>query len=92
MDRTKIARDWHQKGFGCDLWTDPPGQVWKDYVHDVDELFMVLEGDVELEIKGERRRLKIGEEVLIPAGVTHSVFNVGRTTSQWLYGYKGGSV
>ncbi len=27
MDRDAIARDWRARGFGCDLWTDPPGQV-----------------------------------------------------------------
>src|SRR3989338_6824610 len=48
-------------------WAGPPGQVWADYTHEVDELFMVLEGDVELEMRGGRMRLKGGEEVLIPA-------------------------
>ena len=88
MNPSEIEKSWRARGFGCDLWTDSPGQVWENYVHGVDELFMVMEGDVELEMKGKKFRLKPGEEVLIPARVVHSVRNLGATTSRWLYGYK----
>lgn len=88
MDSSQIGREWEKRGFSCDVWTDPPGQVWSNYVHDVDELFMVLEGEVELQMRGKRIRPKVGEEVLIPAQVTHTVLNVGNSTSRWLYGYK----
>jgi mannose-6-phosphate isomerase-like protein (cupin superfamily) len=33
-------------------------------------------------------RPSAGEELMIPAGVVHSVRNVGKTVSRWLYGYK----
>ena len=33
-------------------------------------------------------RPAVGEEVLIPAGVLHTVRNIGGTAAQWLYGYK----
>ena len=42
-----VRSNWHSRGFGCDVWTDPPGQTWEDYRHAVDELVMVLEGEVE---------------------------------------------
>jgi len=87
-EREKIAKDWKARGFGCDLWRDPPGRVWEDYVHDTDELLMVLEGDVEVEIEGRKLRPKGDEEILIPAGARHSVRNKGKTESRWLYGYK----
>jgi mannose-6-phosphate isomerase-like protein (cupin superfamily) len=51
---------------------------------------MVLEGELELEMRGTTFRPKTGEEVLIPARETHSVRNVGGTTARWLYGYKNG--
>lgn len=89
-DRTKIAAGWASRGFGCDLWTDPPGQRWEDFRHATDELVMVLEGEVEFEIAGEVRHPRIGEELLIPAGAIHSVRNVGKSTSRWLYGYRQG--
>lgn len=88
IDRERITRDWHSRGFSCDLWVDPPGQAWLDYVHPVDELVVVLEGTVEFEVDGERRRLVPGEELLIPAGAVHSVRNLGTTPSRWLYGYR----
>jgi quercetin dioxygenase-like cupin family protein len=49
---------------------------------------MVLEGEVEFEFDGQVLRPSVGEELLIPAGVVHSVRNIGKTTSRWLYGYK----
>jgi quercetin dioxygenase-like cupin family protein len=54
----------------------------------VDELVMVLEGDVEFEIDGHVRRPSVGQELLIPKGIIHTVRNIGKTTSRWLYGYK----
>ena len=90
MDLEKIEDDWRGRGFGFGIWIDPPGQVWENYVHEVDELLMVVSGGVELEMKGKARKLKIGEEVLIPAKIVHSVRNIGRTQSRWIYGYKNG--
>lgn len=81
-------QNWLSRGFSCDVWTDPPGQTWENYTHAVDELVMVLEGDVEFEIDGRIFRPAVGEELLIPAGVRHSVRNKRRSTSRWLYGYK----
>lgn len=88
MNTQKIQEDWKKRGFSFGVWTDPQGQVWKDYDHDTDELFLVVEGDVELEMNGRKLRLKPGEEILIPKGVLHSVRNCGPTQSRWLYGYR----
>ncbi|MFO7178140.1 MAG: cupin domain-containing protein [Pseudomonadota bacterium] len=88
VDQDAVARDWHARGFSCGLWVDPPGQVWKDYVHDVDELVMVVEGEVEFEIDGKVYRPARGEELFIPARARHTVRNLGRGESRWLYGYR----
>ena len=88
MDLKCVENEWTKRGFSFGVWTDPPGQAWEDYVHDTDELFMVLEGKVELEIHGKKSCLELFEEIMIPARVHHSVRNVGGTTSRWLYGYK----
>jgi cupin 2 domain-containing protein len=80
--------DWEARGFTCELWIDPPGQVWKDFVHDVDELVMLAEGAIELEFGGRKLRPAPGEEVLIPARAVHTVRNVGAATSRWYFGYK----
>jgi uncharacterized cupin superfamily protein len=87
-DRRKVAADWAARGFSCDLWTDPPGQVWADFVHATDELVMLIDGDIELRFSGRVLRPRAGEEVLIPAGVSHTVINTGSTNNRWYYGYR----
>ena len=90
VDRARVAAEWVERGFGCDLWVDPPGRTWEEFVHPTDEVVMVLEGEQEFEVEGVVRRPSVGEELLIPAGANHSTRNVGRTTSRWLYGYRNG--
>ena len=88
VDRAAIERSWKGRGFSCELWVDPPGQVWSDFVHDPDELVMVVEGDVEFELDGKASRPAPGEELLIPARASHTVRNLGSGESRWLYGYR----
>ena len=88
VDIHSVRSNWQSRGFNCDVWTDPPGQTWEDYTHAVDEIVMILEGEVEFEIGGQVLRPSVGEELYIPAGVLHSVRNIGNSTSRWLYGYK----
>ncbi|MCG6872302.1 MAG: cupin domain-containing protein [Gammaproteobacteria bacterium] len=88
VDQRAIAREWAARGFHCELWMDPPGQCWEDYVHTMDELVLVVEGQVEFEVDGRLHHPAIGVELLIPAGTPHSVRNVGHNTSRWLYGYR----
>jgi len=59
MQPEKIKKDWKARGFSFGVWEDPPGQVWKDYVHQVDELFLVAEGEVTVKINGNVRVAKI---------------------------------
>ena len=87
-DRRKVASDWDARGFSCDIWTDPPGQVWADFVHASDELVMLIDGDIELRFSGRVLRPQAGVEILIPAAVSHTVINTGQTANHWFYGYK----
>ena len=87
LDFQSICSSWREKGFSCDIWIDPPGQSWENYVHNTDELFMVMEGEMEIEISGKISHPEIGEEVFIPRGAYHSVRNIGESRAQWLYGY-----
>ncbi|HUL41511.1 MAG TPA: cupin domain-containing protein [Burkholderiales bacterium] len=88
MDERKIQSDWSKRGYSFGVWIDPPGQVWEGYVHDSDELLLLVEGQIELAFLGESFSPKIGEEVLIPAGVSHTVRNIGNSANCWYYGYK----
>lgn len=88
VDQRQFEKDWAERGFSCGLWIDPPGRVWADFVHDTDELVLLLEGEEEFEMDGRNFRLKPGAELLIPAGTRHTARNIGGVTSKWLYGYK----
>jgi mannose-6-phosphate isomerase-like protein (cupin superfamily) len=88
IDREAVEQSWRERGFSCGLWIDPPGQVWDDYVHETDELVMVVEGEVEFEFDGKVHRPARGEELLIRARARHSVRNIGRGESRWLFGYR----
>lgn len=88
LDEGAIAADWRSRGFSCGVWIDPPGQVWADFVHAADELVMLVDGRLELSFDGQTLRPGPGEEILIPAGASHTVVNIGATTNRWLYGYR----
>lgn len=88
VDQEKVKTHWRLRGFSCDIWTDPPQQRWSNYIHDVDELVMLLEGEIELSFEGKTIHPKAGEEVLIPARVPHTVINIGKRANRWFYGYK----
>jgi quercetin dioxygenase-like cupin family protein len=88
INREKVAANWAERGFGCDLWVDPPGRRWSNFTHSTDELVMLLEGEMEFTVENEVIRPRIGEELLIPARSTHSAHNIGSSTARWLYGYK----
>jgi quercetin dioxygenase-like cupin family protein len=87
-DTAAIKADWEARGFSFELWNDPPGEVWSGFVHEADELVMLLEGKVELSFSGETVRPGIGEELLIPAGARHTVVNVGSARNRWCFGYR----
>ncbi len=83
-----ICEDWRRRGFSCDVWIDPPGRCWEDFVHAVDELVTPLDGPMEFEIDGEVYHLDPGDEAFIPAGALHSARNRSHQTVRWLYGYR----
>jgi quercetin dioxygenase-like cupin family protein len=84
----EIKSDWAQRGFTFEYWIDPPGQVWRDFQHDVEELVILIEGDLEIEVSGERVQAVVGDEVLIPAHARHTVTNSGEAPNRWCFGYR----
>ena len=88
IDEAAIEADWRSRGFSFGIWIDPPGQVWADFVHGTDELVVLVEGRLELSFNGATLQPERGQEVLIPAGASHTVVNIGATTNRWLYGYR----
>ena len=88
MDAATVEKQWSRRGFSCGIWTDPPGKVWAEETHDVDQLVMLIDGEIEIAVPGRVHRPKPGEEVLVPAGTPHKVRNPGHGANRWYYGYK----
>jgi len=87
VDVAAVTRDWINRGFTCRALADPPEQVWHDDVHDTDELVTVVDGRLEVTLRGENWELNPGDELYIPRGVMHTVRNLHAGTTRWLYGY-----
>ena len=60
MNPDQIKEDWNSRGYSFGVFKDPPGRVWADFVHKVDELVVLDEGEIEVEIGGKVSRPKIG--------------------------------
>lgn len=45
----------------------------KQAPHALDEVYVVLDGDGEVDVAGERRPIRRGEAVFVPAGVEHNI-------------------
>ena len=88
MKPDQIKEDWNSRGYSFGVFKDPPGRVWADFVHKVDELVVLAEGELEVEIDGKEQRPQIGEEVFIPANAVHTVRNVGVGNNVWFFGYR----
>jgi mannose-6-phosphate isomerase-like protein (cupin superfamily) len=87
VDRSAVAADWRRRGYSCDLFVDPPGRAWLDFVHPRNELVTVAEGRLEVTVDRETFVADPGDEVFIPRGTLHSVRNVHAAPTRWLYGY-----
>ena len=72
--------------FSCEVWVDPPGRKWLNFVHDTDELVLVIKGIIRLEVEADTVELHSGDEALIPAHAKHSVHNIGGTEVLWYFG------
>ena len=84
----EIKKDWERRGFTFDIWEDPPGQVWENFVHETDELVTPINVTLEVECNGVVAELKPGDEWFIPKGAVHSVRNKSSLKAYWVYGYK----
>ena len=87
VDHGAVTRNWIERGYSCRAFTDPPGQVWPDFVHDTDELVTIVDGRLEVTMGGRRWVLEPGDELFIPRGAAHTVRNVHADITRWLYGY-----
>lgn len=72
----------HDQGLACVAGYSviEPGAGAPLHAHkDVDEIFIVLEGTLDLRLGEERRRVEANHTIAIPAGVPHAFVAVGTT-------------
>ena len=86
VDRRRLGRPRFQLR-SLDRSARPGFQDWEDFTHATDELIIVLEGEMEFEVKGEVRHPQSGEALSIPAGAVQSARNIDSTTARWLFEY-----
>ena len=83
-----VEKRWQKQGFEIATRLDPPGEIGLDPASDADELFLLLEGEMVIEVEGATLEPQVGEEVLVPVGTAHKLRNVGTKKARWLYGLR----
>ena len=62
----------------------PPGGGPPPHRHDFEEMFSVLEGEVEVTFRGQSVTARAGETINVPANAPHGFRNIGTTPSRLL--------
>ena len=62
----------------------PPGGGPPPHRHDFEEMFSVLEGEIEATFRGEKSSVRAGETVNIPANAPHSFTNASDRSTRLL--------
>lgn len=76
------------KNFACGMITlDPDGGQTPWHNQQQEELYFVIDGEVEVCLGEERRTLTQGQAVYIPPTVFHQITNTGKTYARFLYVY-----
>ncbi len=87
VNETQVANDWRRRGYDCEHKLDAPGTELVDYLHDVDELHVGLDGEREISFGKTTLHPAVGEEIFVPAGALHTVRNIGTTPLRRLRGH-----
>ena len=64
-----------------------PGYVAPKHTHPGEEIIYVLEGTLEYEVDGKLLTVKPGDVLFVPAGIIHSVKNIGTSNGAELATY-----
>lgn len=83
-----IQKKWEQKGFKSEIYTGTAGEEWSSAGHETDEIFIPLEGELEVSFGGKVYHPAVGEECLIPAKEPHSFKSKTASRYCWIAGYE----
>jgi len=83
-----VRDDWARRGYSCQLWVDPPEQIWHDFQHENDLLLLLLEGEIQIELPDRTIVLAAGDEIDVPAHTRFTLRHIGNQPARWLHGYR----
>ena len=89
MNIDELEKDWTERGFSFGIGTIKAGDAVDEAFHDdKDELVLMESRNYEFTIENKTFTQNGNVEVLIPAGSTHSIRNLGQEDSKIYFGYK----
>jgi mannose-6-phosphate isomerase-like protein (cupin superfamily) len=92
VDKSRVEAEWNERGFSCDWMMDSTRREWRDCIHGADALLVVVDGELEVVVNGQKWVVHPGDEMLVPRGAVHHLKNLSPVTSRWLYGFGPGEV
>ena len=85
LGHTYWNRAWCKSTFAFET-LDPPGTFVPDHVHPTqDEFIAILEGELEVELDGQRHKALAGSLVKMPRGIPHGYFNKSEKPARALF-------
>jgi uncharacterized cupin superfamily protein len=85
LGHTYWSRAWSEATFAFETY-DPPGSFVPPHVHPTqDEFIFVFEGQLEVELDGQRQPAPSGSLVKMPKGVPHGYFNTSDEPTRCLF-------
>lgn len=91
LDLEKLKTEYEKQGFKCELCTHFPREGWtsSEKGHKADEIYILLEGEMEIDLHGKTHYATIGEVFTVPAHEPHALRITGSepSTFYWIYGY-----
>src|SRR3989344_547974 len=62
-----------------------PGKTFQNHYHEaMDEIFIILNGSVNITVNNEVEKLTKGDAVVVPANLEHTMTNLGDTPIQYI--------
>ena len=85
LGHTYWNRAWSEATFAFETY-DPPGTFVPPHIHPTqDELIFVYEGELEVELDGQRQTAAQGSLVKMPRGIPHGYFNTSDQPTRCLF-------
>ncbi len=85
----KLKAEYQKKGFKCEITTSEPGEDWdsQEEGHEAEEVYILLEGELELSLGGKTYRPAVGEVFVVPPHEPHNFKSNKFSRYYWIYDY-----